>query len=652
MPLIELEIVAREPFDDGREFGETGAYERIDAIAHYTVDPGHAANQGVVDLDKALRDPSGRVRFSGDATFLVPVDAQNGNRAVLLEVPNRGNRLAQRTVNLPVPDLSEPPGRIDPGDGFLFKRGWSLAWCGWQWDVPRSAARMGFEAPIVPNEVVDADAHADARMQIRFQPNTHRADLPLTDQHVGVAGNHQRIAPADIDDSSATLWVRDGIYGSAAIIAREQWQFAHDERGRPVADEASVWLDGGFEAGRIYDLVYRPATCRVVGAGLLAVRDFAAYLKSEDNANPLAGYLDHVIGEGQSQCGRFLRTYLHRGLNVDEAGQQALDGVLIHVAGGRRGEFNHRYGQPSVQPTPSFGHLFPFADEAQTDPASGVSDGLLDRQRMRGGVPRIFQTDTSSEYWRGDASLAHIDAATGEDVQPPDEVRRYLFASTQHGAGAALLNDASMFGTRGANCFNIIDYRPLFRAALVNLLEWLRGTEPPPSVFPRAANGTAASREAVAAKLERICRLNLPDASALARIRPLDLGRDAAAGVGSFPATVAGDPYPCIVSDVDDDGNETGGIRMPDVAAPIGTHTGFNPRHPETGGAGQLLDYLGSTAPFDLRRVRERYATRDDYLARVRSAAQALVAERYLLAEDVDLCVENAGARYDAILRP
>ena len=98
---------------------------------------------------------------------------------------------------------------------------------------------------------------------------------------------------------------------------------------------------------------------------------------------------------------------------------------------------------------------------------------------------------------------------------------------------------------------------------------------------------------------------------------------------------------------------------MPDVSVPVATHTGFNPRHPETGGTGQLLEYVGSSLPFAknaLERettgdprlsVSERYADRDDYLDKVRSAAEKLVGRGHLLAEDIELCIELAAERYD-----
>jgi hypothetical protein len=321
-----------------------------------------------------------------------------------------------------------------------------------------------------------------------------------------------------------------------------------------------------------------------------------------------------------------------------------------------------------VQPTPGFGHLPPFSDEAHA--AAGHAAGLLDTQRRVGGMPRIVYTDTAAEYWRGDASLTHTSLSRDTDVTGPADLpeapgtRRYLFASSQHGAGFPVFAATSLFGSRGGNPFNIIDYRPLSRAALHNLWRWVaEGVEPPPSCLPRVADGTALRREDVLAELSAVPGMALPDAASLPRMRPLDLGPDATLGVGSPPARPAGEPFVALVSAVDQDGNERAGVRMPDVTVPVGTHTGFDPRHPDTGGAGQLLDYLGSTVPFaateDERVARgdprpsvaARYADRADYLDQVRAAARVLVADRLLLEEDVELCADLAAARYDLVCR-
>lgn len=646
MAVTDLEILTREPFAGGEAFGSVGPYERIEAVAHYAVDPALPANGGIVDLALAERGSDGLVHFSGDVTILRPADSTASNRAMVMQVPNRGRRQLAR-FNMTAMETADTAA-IDPGDGFLFRHGWTVVWGGWQWDVPRGPerARVGLSAPQVL-----LPARGDASpMQLRFQTNSTQATLALTDQHVGDLGRHTAIPPLDPEELSARLLVRDTPYGEAEDVDRAHWRFV---------DESHVELDGGFQAGRIYDLLYTPRDCPVVGAGLLAVRDLGTYLRHDDTA-PTAGMIDHLLAEGQSQCGRFLRTLLYLGLNQDETGRSVYDGILAHIAGGRRGEFNHRFGQPSVQPTPSFGHLFPFADEEQTDPLTGHRDGLLVRQRESGGLPRIFYTDTAAEYWRGDAGLSHTDLATGGDAELPDYVRRYLFTGSQHGPGVAVLTARTVFGSHGGNPLNIVDYRPLYRAALTNLLAWVRDdTAPPPSAYPTAEAGTRARRGDVLQRLSAIPGLALPDPDVMTTMHPLDLGPDTARGIARLPAQFDPRPYPDWAAAVDGDGNETAGVRMPDVTVPVATHTGFNPRHPTTGGSGQLLEYIGSTLPFAPDRktreangdprpsLAERYAGRDDYLQRVRAAALALAEARLLLQEDIKLTVRLAGERYD-----
>jgi len=595
MVVARFEIIRRSPFEGGAPFGAAGPYERVDALAHYAVDPGIAANSGIVDLGSAERGSDGLVHFDGDVTILRPVDPALGQRAALVEVPNRGRRTAMRLFNRALTEVANDG--IPPGDGFLFRHGWTVAWCGWQWDVPRDGIRMGLRAP----QIIDgAGAALASPIQLRLQLPQRVTSVDLTDHHVGVIGGHEPIPSFDVDDPGARLLVRDGLWGTPEEIPRDRWRFAReDDRGEPTPDPRSICLDGGFDPGRIYDLVYTTTACPVAGAGLLAVRDLGAFLRSAAAANPCAGELDHLCATGQSQCGRFLRTYLHLGLNRAEDGTQVYDGILAHVAGGRRGEFNHRGAQPSVQPTPSFGHRFPFADEPQRDPRSGKSEGLLDQQRRSGPLPKVVYTNTASEYWRGDGSLAHTSVVDGADVDPARTTRHYLFASTQHGPGTLPFADASLFGTRGGNSFNIVDYTPLMRAALTNLLAWIAaGTEPPPSAVPRSDTQTALPREEVLRAISRIPQVARPEDRGLWTLHLMDLGRGEARGVGDYPARPVGEAYPCSVSAVDNDGNEVAGIRLPEVAVPLATHTGWNPRHPDNGAPEQILDYMGSTVPF------------------------------------------------------
>ncbi|MHB8646351.1 MAG: alpha/beta hydrolase domain-containing protein [Thermomicrobiales bacterium] len=651
MAVTGLEITSRAPYQGGMTFGEVGAYERIDGLIHFAVDPTHPANAAIVDLDKAARDAAGRVTFSADFCLLQPADPARANRRLIFDVLNRGGKRAVPRMNHVPPALAQNPD-IHPGDGFLFRRGWSVVHCGWQWDVLRGEALLGLNAP----EALRPDGSPIAgTVRVWFQPNALERHKLLADRM------HQPYNAAALDQPDALLRVRDWADGPPSVIPRDRWRFAHDDNGAPVPDDGYIWMAEGFTPGKVYEVIYRTRRCPVVGAGMLAVRDCVAFLQHSDAAeNPCAGRIETTIAYGVSQSGRFLRHFLYTGLNVDEAGRQVFDGLLIHVAGARRGEFNHRYAQPSDQQQPSFGHLLPFSDDPQTDPITGQTAGLLDRQRALGGVPKIVYTNTAAEYWRGDTSLMHTDMAGTRDVEPPATSRVYLFASTQHIAGALPLVDSSGPGElRGRYRFNAVDYAPLMRAALVNLERWItEGMELPASVFPRRADGTAITGAEAIASFKKVPGPALPDPARLPIIRRVGLGPDAADGIGRYP-TEPGERYPNYVAAVDADGNEVGGIRMPDVSVPLATYTGWNPRHPETGGAGQILPMQGATHPFPRTaddRVRtgdprpaiaERYRDRDDYLDQVRHVALTLVEQRYLLPEDVSLAVEIAAERYD-----
>jgi hypothetical protein len=546
------------------------------------------------------------------------------------------------------------------------QRGWTVAMCGWQWDVQRQPGLMGLEAP----QALGPDGQPlQGRIRVAFQPNeTHAHHLlshwPLHPPPGRQTYAHQPYPAADIDEPGAELTVRDSPTGPRTTISRDKWRFARDVGGRPVPDDAYVRLDGGFQRGHWYEVVYTTRICPVVGTGLLATRDCVAWLRHDQSAdNPAAGGLDFTYGFGRSQCGRFLRQFLYDGLNLDESGRQVFDGLIPDVAGARRGEFNQRFGQPSETSSVGFGGLFPFASDEQVNPVTGQTDGLLRRQRQLGGVPKIFATNTASEYWRSDCSLIHTDPAGTHDVEPPPEERIYVIAGHQHGAGLPLRSDTTPIGARGANPFNMVDGSTAFRAFLINLDRWVsEGIEPPPSAFPRLADGTAVTREAALDQLAKLPGMALLDPTQLPRLRRLDLGPDTDRGIGRLPAQT-GEPYLSYASAVDDDGNEVAGIRLPDLSVPVATHTGWVPRHPDTGGTGQLLDMMGTTMPFAAtereRRevgdprpsIAERYRDRDDYVARANQAAQKLAADGYIVEEDVNLVVELATKRYDMLAR-
>ncbi len=652
MAVVNVEITRREPYADGKPFGDTGPYERIDGMLTFAVDPDNQANRSITDLALAPRDERGRVSFRSDFTLLTPHNSNGGNGRLVVDVVNRGRRRVVATFNR-ASAPAEGSGDVPEGDGFLFRHGFSVVSIGWQWDVYRSEALMGLEAPHA--EVNGQPVMGQTIVQIR--PNRAEKSWLLANR------THQPYAARDTDDPDAVLTVRDWEDGPDTVIDRGRWRFAKETDAGVVSSAEHVLLESGFQPGKIYHLVYTTEGAPVVGTGLLAVRDVAAFLRHPSALNPVSGGFQRVYGYGVSQTGRLLRHFIYLGLNVDEEGRPVYDGLMPHVAGGRRGEFNHRFAQPSVQPTPGFGHTFPFADNVTTDPFTGETAGLLDRLRELKAVPRTIYTHSSPEYWRGDGSLAHIDTTGQRDLEPAPETRIYHFAGTQHGAGSLpQQRESADEGARGRYPFNVVDYRPLLRAVLINLDRWVsQGVEPPPNRHARLDDGTAVTRRDLLDSFDAIPDLVKPDPDRLWILREVDMGPEAHSGIGRYPAQ-EGRTYPCFVPSLDTDGNEVAGIRLPDLEVPVGTHAGWNPRDPDTGAPEQIIPMQGFTSFFAPTRkareaagdkrpsVQERYQSREAYMVQVWQAAQRLVAQRYVLEEDVEIIVEACADRYDAAM--
>jgi hypothetical protein len=644
MAVTALEIRQRSVVLDGRPFGAAGAYEKLAGVLRLAVDPANPANASITDLALAPRNARGLVEASADFYLLKPVHPATGNRRLLLDVPNRGRKVALGMFNS-APRVPDPTAPEDFGNGFLMRWGWTVAWVGWQHDVPRRDGLMALSVPAARG----ADGPISGLARCEWRPNARTETLPLADRY------HIPHPAAHLDDPEARLTARDRNAAPAVAIDRRAWRFV---------DASHVSLDGGFEPGKIYELVYRGENPPLVGLGLLAVRDTAAWLRTATapDGNPCGGTLDRAYAFGVSQSGRFLRHLLWLGLNEDEAGRRVFDAVVPHVAGARRGEFNHRFGQPSLNATRGVGSLLPFTDAEQTDPVTGERGALLARLEARGTLPKIFTINTSAEYWRGDASLVHTDVAGTRDVDSHPAARIYLFAGTQHTPGALPPPDADPnTGGRGLQPFNVVDYAPLLRAALVNLDRWVsQGVEPPPSAVPRLADRTAVPAEATAALFVKIPRVRFPDR--IERPTRLDFGSDLARGIVVELPPKLGAPFVTLVSAVDGDGNEIAGVRPVELLAPLATFTGWNPRHPDQGAPGDLMSMMGSTLSFprtraeghaigDPRRsIEERYHSRAGYLDRARAAAMALVAARHMLDEDVDAVVERAGRLWDFIV--
>jgi hypothetical protein len=649
--VVRLEITRRSPFADGQVFGEVGPYQLLEGTVYFAVDPQHPRNAVITDLALAPRDATGQVRFAAPCAILQPLHPERGNHRLFFDVVNRGRKRVLAVFNS-APSPLNPEAPLEPGNGFLMRQGYTVVWCGWQADVPPVPGLMGMQAPealgpggqpLVGKILCQLQADEDGAMFLL----SHRQHLPHP--------------AAVLNESSATLLVRDHPNAPARALSRDAWSFVQlDDEPEPYY----VCLSSGFEAGKVYQLVYTTQGSKVVGLGFAAVRDCVSFLKyaSAADGNPCAGDITYAYAFGASQSGRFLRQLIHLGLHEDEAERLALDGIIPHVAGGMRGEFNLRFGQPSQDICYIMPELFPFTDTPQTDPVTGQTGALLARMEARHKVPKIMFTNTSAEYWRGDAALIHTDLVHMTDAPESASVRRYHFAGTQHGSGVfpPLLVRPSD-GLRGHLPFNTVDYAPLLRAALTNLDRWVSTSVPaPPSQHPRLTDGTAVPPETLAATFASIPGVRFPPR--LLHALRLDYGPETHVGrLLTLPA-VEGEPYPALVAAVDADGNEVAGIRLPDLTVPLATHTGWNLRHPEVGNPDLVIGITGGLAGWTLpfpttravreatgdprRAIAERYSSRADYLRQVQDAAQALVAAGYLLDEDVPRLTQGAEQRY------
>ena len=649
MPLTHLEIISDAPYAGGMSFGDTGAYRELMGRAHFAVDPNARVNSTITDIDLAPTDSEGRVRFSSHFAMLMPADPGRGNRRLFFDVCNRGNRTVFNNFNSAGP-AEDPAAPLAPGNGFLLRHGYTVVWCGWQADVPPTPGLIGMQAP----HAVGPDGPITGRIMNWFQVDEQTTTHMLSDRE------HLPHPAADPYEPSAALYLRDHPNDPLTQIDRSAWSFVSNED----EDATHIRMDSGFEPGRIYQLVYTSALSRVVGLGFAAVRDSVSFLKYEDTAagNPASGALDYAYAFGRSQSGRFLRNMLHAGVNEDESGRMSLDGVIAHVAGAMRGEFNLRFGQPSKDICFVMPELFPFTDTPQVDPVTGRQGSLLARLDSSGMAPRTMFVNTSAEYWRGDAALVHTDLETMADALEQEYVRRYHFAGTQHGSGTFPPQETRLAdNVIGQVPYNTVDYNPLLRACLVNLDRWVTTGDPaPPSRHPSLNDGTAVESHTLRDRFEAIPGAIFPPRPTRA-IR-LDYGPDQALGRTTKLPPGEGETYPALVSDVDDDGNEVGGIRLPDVSVPLATNTGWNLRHPDVGNPDLVIGITGGlmgwTLPFAATRqereptgdprpsIEERYASEDDYASRVANAANALVNDGYLLSEDVAEVVESARTRY------
>jgi hypothetical protein len=638
--LLRVEVSERTDVLAGRPFGNTGPYERIVGKAYFSVDPKLPANQIITDIDKAPVNDDGKVEFSSDIYVLKPRDPKFGNGAALFEVSNRGRKGMLSMYNR-ANGSTDPKADKDFGDGFLMEQGYTLIWLGWQFDSPAEPGLMHLYTPVAKG------ISGVVRSEILVDKKTTSASLG--DRTMIVA-----YTVANPNDPKLTLTVRDGRDGQRKPVPRSEW---HIEGGTRVA------MPSGFEPGRVYELVYTSQDPALVGLGPTAVRDLLSFLKYGGNDITVLGdqhnYLKRAYGYGVSQSGRFLRTFVYYGFNGDEKGRKVFDGMLVHVAGAGRGSFNIRFGQPSRDGHPYMNmqyptDIFPFTDVDETDAETGMTDGILTRAQKAGVAPKIFYTNSAYEYWGRAASLIHMTPDGKKDAPVPQSTRIYFFPGGQHGpAGFPPKRAGTQFMP------NPNPYTYSMRALLVAMDAWVKDNkEPPASQYPRVSEDKLVAGGAI--QFPKIPGVKLPARPETAY--RADYGPEfRSKGIISIEPPKLGREFPLLLPQVDADGNETSGVRMPEISVPLATNMGWNMRAKEIGSPDEIFSMVGSWIPFPKTKVEreqkhdprpsieERYANRAQYLELVGAAARRLAESGYILDRDVPALIDHSAAEWDFI---
>jgi len=645
--VVRVEVVSRSDVDNGKPFGAAGSYEKITGRVYFAVNPDNPHNRQIVDLDKAARNSQGEVEFSSDFYLFRPKDMSKGNDAVLFEVSNRGGRGILRLVN-------GASGSSEFGDGFLFRQGFTVAWVGWQYDLADQNQNVRLTAPVAR----ESGKAIRGLVRSDFTPAVARNDMPLGHILLGPAGGQSY----PVDDPSSVLnvlTVRDTPEGKRQTIPRNQWSFAHTVDGKLVDDPHYVYLNTGFVPGKIYEIVYSAKD-----PAMAAVRDFLSYLKHDQQA---VAPVHRVYAVGISQTGRYLRHFLYQDFNSDEQGRQVMDGVIAHVAGAGRGSFNHRFAQPSrdAQPMSSIffpTDLFPFTDLPEKDPETGETAGLLDAATKSHTAPKIFYTNTSYEYWGRAAALIHASPDGSSDAPLPENVRIYFLAGLQH-FSAAFPPQKSTQGNPDYTAqqrHNPNQIRWYWRALITDMDAWVKNnTAPPASTYPKVAEGTLVPFSKW--KFPAIKDVNKPHEHNVAY--HLDFGPQWKQGIVTYEPPKVGKAFVVLVPQADADGNDLGGVRLPELQVPLATYTGWNLRDPGIGAPSQRLSFLGSFIPLprtaeerkktgDPRvSIAERYSSREEYLTKFEEAAKKLVQQRFLLQEDLPEIRQRGQQEWDEVVK-
>ena len=606
--------VVESPALDGQRFGDVGQYELLRGIVAGEVDPADRRHRHIVNLDRAPRNAAGRVAYRATVEIYRPVDMSRWNRAIFHTVSNRGGA-----------------GAAEPA---LLERGFAFVRVGWQGDLTPTDSNIVAYLPVA-TDPDGSPINGPALEEFIFNDAEPRSSGRLT------------YPAASLDSASGMLSVRRVQNGKREAPPDLRWRYVSDR-------EIEIERPAGFDGGAIYEFIYEAKDPLVLGLGFAAMRDAISFLRYETadaagNANPLAaesGPATTTLSLGISQSGRMLRDFLYQGFNEDVSGRIVFDGIHPNIAGSRKTFTNYPFGQPGRWQKQHEDHVypgdqFPFTYATLTDPLSGRTDGLQERCRASNTCPKIVHSDGEAELWQARASLIVTDPK-GNHLELPDNVRVYLLSGTQHGGGPGVHTRPPSRGMC-QNLSNPLAMAQTRTALSVALYEWVaNGAEPPPSRFPTVRGGGLVPADGLGFP-------GIPGVTYSGSYNPLRL-----ADHRSLPP-MYGDAYTVLVGRVDADGNMVDGVRHPNLAAPVGTHTGWNLRRDgfaegaQCGGAGSFIPFAATeadrgTAGDPRPSLESRYADHAAYVDAVAAAARSLVEDRLLLPGDADAIVDRARA--------
>ena len=569
-----VDIQARSVVLGGQSFGAAGAYEKIAGTIRFAADPAHPLNRRVTDIGLAQKNADGRVEFSGDFYLLKPVDMSKGNGRLLLDVANRGRKVALGMFNS-TPRVPDPGTPEDFGNGFLMRHGYTVAWVGWQTDVPRRDGLMALDVPRARG--------VTGFIRCELRPNTRVNMLPLADRY------HIPNPVADLARSArreCTVREHAGADAVPSTLPRSAWRFS---------DPGHIEMKGGFTPGAIYDVVYRSADPPLVGLGFLAVRDTAA-----------------LAALGARRERQSLRRRARARLSLRRLADRALPAppAVSRSRRGRAGAHGLRRGDPArrrrparrIQPAPRPA----FAERAGSggQPASrSTTDGLLTQRDCARSAGRVPQHLCHQHLGRVLARRRFAD---------PHRCRGARATSSRRISCARISSRAR--STRRARCRRSRPTPIPAAAARSASTSWTtrRCCAPRWSTWTAGSARASSRRRAPSRALptaqpwrpNRLRRI-LPHAPRRALPRPHRAARCAStSGPTSSAASPryppeAGAPYRTYVSAIDADGNEVAGIRPPELAAPLATYHRLEPAPSRPGRAGRshVHDGLDATVP-------------------------------------------------------